>query len=162
MSKTYIFDIDNTLCDTWSTLKESRRNILFRFLSETRRVSFIPAFDNMMGCVRSRKSRKGSQVYFLSARHWSLWFATYIYLVRHVGFFSPFRLTLVPSAANKIDKLNQFLTLKDGLIIVVDDLTYNTEFGQTRYYSKVINYLMKHRHRIRYVNKNNIDIINKT
>jgi hypothetical protein len=158
--KTYIFDIDNTLCDTWPTLNFTKKNYFFlRFLQEARRVSLIPPFENMMTGVSKRIKRKNTDVYFLSARHRSLWPFTYVYLVRHIGFFNPSKLILVPSANDKIKKINIFLTLLIDKLIVVDDLSYNTENGQTLYYTDVIKYLTTN-NRVKYIGKSKIDLIN--
>ena len=162
MIKTYIFDIDNTLCRTWPTLTKERGYFLFRFFAEAWRVSFIPCFSNMMGYARVRNKRGDSEVYFLSARHWSLWPLTYVYLVRHIGYFNPNRLTLVPSASEKVKNFEVFLRSAQGLIIVIDDLSYNTEAGHTLYYSDIIQYLRAKSGRIRYVGKDKIDVINNS
>lgn len=161
MIKTYIFDIDNTLCDTWPTLPSKKRNLLFHFFYECWRVSNITPFVGMMGCVKSRLHKKNCKVFFLSARHWSLWLPTYIYLLRNVGLFNPFRLILVPNAYRKIRHFDKFLHYINGPLIVVDDLTYNIEHGRTMYYNKVIEYLIDQRKSIRYVDKSKIDIINR-
>ena len=162
MKKTYIFDIDNTLCNTWPTLRVIRTKLIFfRFIDETRRISNIPIFENMATCVKRRKKRGDSNVYFLSARHWSLWPVTYLYLIRHIGFFNPSHLILVPSAKLKIVSYDRFLRLFIGPIVVVDDLSYNTEVGETLFYHDVIEYLKANHLRIRYVGKEKIDYINK-
>lgn len=160
MLKTYIFDIDNTLCDTWPTLSTVNGSWLYRFFTEAWRISFIPCFDNMMTCARVRNRRISSEVYFLSARHWSLWPMTYIYLIRHVGYFSPSRLALVPSASRKIQKFERFMRLKAGPLVVIDDLSFNTENGKTLYYLEVIQFLKTNADRIRYIGKETIDQIN--
>lgn len=160
MLKTYIFDIDNTLCDTWPTLPTVNGSWLYRFFTEAWRISFIPCFDNMMTYARVRNRRISSEVYFLSARHWSLWPMTYIYLIRHVGYFSPSRLALVPSASRKIQKFERFMRLKEGSLVVIDDLSFNTENGKTLYYLDVIQYLNTKTDRIRYIGKEKIDQIN--
>ena len=116
----------------------------------------------MMGHARTRNRRHDSEVYFLSARHWSLWIFTYIYLVRYVGYFSPHRLTLVPSASAKINNFEAFLRSAPGLITVIDDLSYNTEVGKTLYFSEIIEYLQSKAGRIRYIDKEKIDLINNT
>lgn len=115
-----------------------------------------------MKCARTRKDKKDCDVYFLSARHWSLWLPTYCYLIRQLGFFKPSRLTLVPKAQCKIRCFKDYLESKDGLLIVVDDLTYNTEYGKTFYYDEVINYLHTQKPFVRYVDKAKIDFINQT
>jgi|TARA_B100001939_G_scaffold347176_1_gene367969 hypothetical protein len=158
MIKTYIFDIDNTLCNTWPTLK-SNKSYSLRFFSEAWRVSFVPSFKSMIIGVENRMKRGNSEVFFLSARHWSLWIFTYFYLIRHVGFFSPHRLILVPKATAKIKIFDNFLNSLDGLLIVIDDLSYNTENGETLFYLEVINYLKSKAGRIRYIGKNKIDLL---
>tara|TARA_X000000950_G_scaffold33047_1_gene35506 strand:+ start:254 stop:601 length:348 start_codon:yes stop_codon:yes gene_type:complete len=113
----------------------------------------------MIISVGKRMKQDNSEVFFLSARHRSLWIFTYFYLIRHVGFFSPHRLILVPEAASKIKIFDKFLNNVEGLIIVVDDLSFNTENGETLFYSEVINYLKSKAGRIRYIGKNKIDLL---
>ena len=162
MRKTYIFDIDNTLCDSWPTLCKMKDSWLIRFFTEAWRVSFIPCFDNMTAHARARLRRSYSEVYFLSARHWSLWPMTYIYLIRHLGYFSPDKLILVPSASRKIQKFERFLRIKRGALVVIDDLSYNSENGETLFYLDVIDYLATKTDRIRFIGKEKIDQINTT
>lgn len=161
MFKTYIFDIDNTLCNTWPTLVSKRRNLCFHFFLECWRISHIPPFVAMMRCVKSRLNKNNCEVFFLSARHWSLWLPTYIYLLRKVGFFSPVRLTLVPNANCKIRYFDKCLHSIDRQLIIVDDLAYNTEHGRTLYYKEVIEYLRVRYKFLRYVDKARIDLINR-
>lgn len=160
ITKIYIFDIDNTLCNTWPTLQTVRGPSIFRFFREAWRISFIPCFSKMMNCARTRFKRRYSEVYFLSARHWSLWPFTYVYLARHIGFFSPHRLSLVPSASEKMNRFERFLKKAHGLLIVIDDLSYNSEFGKTLFFSEVVEYLNSKPGLIRYINKHKIDLIN--
>lgn len=158
MIKTYIFDIDNTLCNTWPTLKSNNSHSL-KFFSEAWRVSIIPSFKSMIISVQNRMKRDKCEVFFLSARHWSLWIFTYFYMIKHVGFFSPHRLILVPKATAKIKIFDKFLNRIEGQVIVIDDLSYNTENGETLFYSEVINYLKSKAGRIRYIGKNKIDLL---
>lgn len=160
MIKTYIFDIDNTLCDTWPSLNLRRKNLFFRFINECLRISFLPSYKAMFDCVRRRQARENCNVFFLSARHKSLWIPTYIYLMRKIGLFNPNHLILVPNAHKKIKKIDNFIMMNKNKLIVVDDLSYNTEFGKTLYYKEVINYLFSKSDRIYYVDKNKIDKIN--
>jgi hypothetical protein len=161
-TKIYIFDIDNTLCDTWPTLKRTKKGRVLHFITECWRISRISPFQGMMLCVKSRLRKKNCEVFFLSARHWSLWWPTYLYLARNVGPFNPRRLTLVPDANSKIRCFDNFLQSTDGPITVVDDLSYNTEHGQTLYYKEVIHYLRVSKRPIRYVDKSKIDLINNS
>ena len=161
MIKTYIFDIDITLCDTWPTLGGKKRNLLFHFFYECWRVSHISPFPGMMRCVKSRLHKRNCEVFFLSARHWSLWLPTYIYLLRKVGLFSPLRLTLVPNAHSKMRCFDKCLESINGPLIVVDDLSYNSEHGSTLYYIQVIEYLRGREKSVRYIDKSRIDIINR-
>jgi len=161
MFKTYIFDIDNTICDTWPTLNVKKENLLVRFLTECWRVSVLPSFQNMIKCLKVRKYRENCDVYFLSARHWSLWLPTYIYLIRTTGLIQPNHLILVPNAIKKVEEIEKFLILNKNNLVIVDDLSYNTEFGETLYYTDVINYIYSKKCRIKYIGKKKIDAINR-
>ena len=114
----------------------------------------------MVKCVKSRLSRKNVNVFFLSARHWSLWPITYFYLFTKIGCIFPWRLILVPKAQTKIHILEKFMFKNNRKITMIDDLSYNTENGKTLFYNNVINYIQKNNKKIRYINKNKIDTIN--
>ena len=64
MIKTYIFDIDNTLCNTWPTLKSNNSHSL-KFFSEAWRVSIIPSFKSMIISVQNRMKRDKCEVFFV-------------------------------------------------------------------------------------------------
>jgi len=162
MGKTYVFDIDNTICDTWPTLDRIYVPRAFKFFCECWRVSFIPPFPKMINCVRARISRSHCEVYFLSARHWSLWLPTYFYLIRCIGFFKPWRLILVPHAIAKIAQIEMVIKISENHVTVIDDLSYNSEKGETLYYFEVIYFLESLKRRITYVGKQKIDVINKS
>jgi hypothetical protein len=52
------------------------------------------------------------------------------------------------------------MRLKEGSLVVIDDLSFNTENGKTLYYLDVIQYLNTKTDRIRYIGKEKIDQIN--
>ena len=52
------------------------------------------------------------------------------------------------------------MRLKEGSLVVIDDLSFNTENGKTLYYLDVIQYLNTKTDRIRYIGKEKIDLIN--
>lgn len=162
LNRIYIFDIDNTLCDTWPSLKSKKNYFIFRFVKENIRVFNLPHLEGMVNCVKRRLSRKNVNVFFLSARHWSLWPVTYLYLLIKIGCIFPWRLILVPKAKLKIDILKKFMLENGNHITMIDDLSYNTENGKTLFYNDVIKYILKNSKKIRYINKNHIDTINSS
>jgi hypothetical protein len=85
-----------------------------------------------------------------------------LYLVRHVGFFKPWRLILVPNAAHKIGQMELVTKISENCVTVIDDLSYNSESGETLYYSEVIHFLESLKGVITYVGKEKIDAINET
>ena len=116
----------------------------------------------MMACARTRFKRGQDDVCFLSARHWSLWPVTYLYLIRNLGFFfRPTRLILVSDPEQKIQIIERKLVAGNGLLVVIDDLSYNTENGNTQFYDDVIRYLHSRKHRLRHIGKEKIDKINR-
>ena len=158
----YVFDLDNTILDTYPSLSVIRKQRfqLFRLITETIRVSKLEFFPNMLKVVKKRMAKKNTEIIFLSARNISLWLPTYFSLIPEIGFIKPSQLILVPEAAEKIKILNAILS-KDSThkLTVIDDLSYNHEFGSIKYYTDVINFCLNNP-RIRYIGKNTIDKIN--
>ena len=113
----------------------------------------------MMMVVNKIMNRIYTDVFFLRALHWSLWPFTYLSLVRHIGLLNPLNLILVPTAYDKLKKIETFLSVKNKLIII-DDLSYNTENGKTLFYKDIIENF-NNNNKIKYIDKNKIDLINK-
>ena len=92
----YVFDIDNTISNSFPSLIDRKKTIpIFRLITETYRVLRLPFFKNMVFIVKNRIKRKNSIVFFLSARHPLLWLPTYLSLIYRIGFINPRNLILV-------------------------------------------------------------------
>ena len=76
-------------------------------------------------------------------------------------FFRPTRLILVSDPEQKIQIIERKLVAGNGLLVVIDDLSYNTENGNTQFYDDVIRYLHSRKHRLRHIGKEKIDKINR-
>ena len=77
-SKIYVFDLDNTLYDTWPTLlKRPPRNHKIMFaLKEVQRLLCLKAFKSIRLKFMLRVRRRNCEVMFLSARHKSTFIPT--------------------------------------------------------------------------------------
>lgn len=157
----YIFDIDNTLSDSYPSLVNKKNFFfLFRFFSESLRVIRLPFFEKMTLIVKNRIKRKNVNIFFLSARHYSLWIPTYLSLIIRLGFFHPKRLILVKETNLKINILKSIISKNEKeKIRLIDDLSYNHENGEVKFYEKVISFCKKNKHII-YFDKEIIDSIN--
>ena len=107
----YVFDLDNTLCNTYPSLQARReeKTKFLRFFSESRRILRLEFFPKMLKTVMRRLKRENSQVLFLTARNSFLWIPTYISLVRKMGLLKPNNLILVPNAKAKIEVLKRII-----------------------------------------------------
>ena len=158
----YVFDIDNTLCNTYPSLQVRREEKIkfLKFFFESRRILGLEFFPKMLKIVMRRLKRENSQVLFLTARNSFLWIPTYISLTRKTGLLMPHNLILVPNAKAKIGVLKRIITkYNEAKVYVIDDLSYNHEFGNVKYYSNVIHFCESNS-RIIYVGKDKIDRIN--
>ena len=158
----YVFDIDNTISNSFPSLIDRKKTIpIFRLITETYRVLRLPFFKNMVFIVKNRIKRKNSIVFFLSARHPLLWLPTYLSLIYRIGFINPRNLILVRNTLKKI-KVFELLNdmFKNRKIRVIDDLSYNHENGEIKYYEKVISFCVKNKSII-YFDKKVIDKINR-
>ena len=157
----YVFDIDNTLSNSYpSLINKKKLFFIFRFFSESLRVLKIPFFENMTLIAKNRIRRRNVNFFFLSARHCSLWIPTYLSLVVRLGFFHPKRLILVRETNQKINILKKMISkFERKKIRLIDDLSYNHENGEVKLYEKVVSFCRSNQHII-YFDKEVIDSIN--
>ena len=134
--KIYCFDLDNTLFNTWPSLKnrQESKSWLAYFFSENKRILSLKSFAQMKELISARLNRNNTEVLFLSARHWSLWPVTYLQLILLFGFLHPRRIILVPTAAKKPNKLNVIWLRYNCKITWVDDLSFGHETGVVQFY----------------------------
>lgn len=135
-SELVIFDIDNTVANSWVTFQEGHP-------SEADRLQSIKPFANMVGLVNDYHAR-GIRIVFLSARPYSSYSLTHKWLTDYNFRFD--YLFLVPKAK---DKLFFLRSLGSRRTTYYDDLSYHHEHGEIKYYSAVIN-SVKQMHNIKY------------
>ncbi len=131
--KIIIFDIDNTLANTWPSFNSD-------FNSTNDRLINLPIFINVAEIV-SKYISKGHRVVFLSARNYTTYFITKKWLNEN-GFIK-FFLFIVETPSDKLRVLN---FLKKKKIIFYDDLSFGHEKGKIEYYEKEIIQIKKMQH----------------
>ena len=117
-----VFDIDNTLADTWpSFLKE--------YKADGDRLNSLIPFSSMIELIYSY-SRLGHHVMFLTARDYRYYFLTKSWLERYVK--CGFSLVMVSRPSEKVRILESFSGCN---IDFYDDLSHSHETGMVKYYS---------------------------
>lgn len=120
-----VFDIDNTLADTWPSFLKG-------YKSEGERLKSIPPFPGVVNLVDEYYSSK-RQILFLTARDYRYYFLTHSWLKNNIN--CGFTLLMVSHPQEKIKVLN---CLSGCSVDYVDDLTHSHETGEVKYYSDVI------------------------
>lgn len=127
--KIYIFDIDNTIANTWPSFLQS-----YETLEE--RLSSLAVFHKMREHILDISS-KGNKVIFLTARPYKTYSLTFTWL-KNLGLIeNKYDLFLVSKPLEKIDLLKK--TNKE--VYFYDDMTYNHEKGEIKYYENEIRLL---------------------
>lgn len=128
--KSYLIcDIDNTIADTWPSLTKN-----VKFSSEKARYSSLALLNGSAQWVLENKSE---QIIFLSARPFIYFFTTRKWLKQN-GFNVKWNnVILVENAQAKLPFF-KFLNEMNAEITVIDDLTYNHENDNIKYYSNII------------------------
>ena len=128
----YIFDIDNTLANTWVSFT-------YGFDNEKERLKGLSVFLGMRRFILQLKE-SGEDVIFLSARNF-LYFGLTLNWLNSVGIAVRKKdLFLVNTAAEKL----LFLKLLAGKkVVFVDDMSYNQENGEEKLRIELINKIKK-------------------
>lgn len=126
----YIFvDIDNTLADTGAKINSKKSlNKIYQDLLD---------FPKVISLISLLQNDKKNTVIFLSARN-PLYFLITKKWLSNRGFKS-INLILVPSATDKLSVLECIPS--DIKIFLYDDLSYNHENGEVKFYSEIISEL---------------------
>lgn len=130
-AKIVIFDIDNTISDTWPLF-------LKKDLSNKERWTKAIPFENMIKLVSTYHS-DGYTVVYLTARPWSAKRLTVKWLKSYNLPHDCVYITI--TAANKVN----FLMCLEQQFDYYDDLTYGAETGEVWFYKEVIDYINKKR-----------------
>lgn len=131
----YIIDIDNTIADTWPTLK-----IIDSYLTEFERYASLRAFNQIKDYMYNTLMIKSKLKLFLSARNILMSKTTENWLINNGYYDKLSNLMLVPNASYKLPFLKILILLKYK-IVYIDDLSYNHENLNILFYNKVINFV---------------------
>lgn len=125
--KVVFFDIDNTVADTWQSL-------ILKFPSEKKRILSLPHFQKVVDLIKKYEKDK-FLIIFLSVRPYSQYISTKKW-IQNIGI-NNFNLFLVKKPEDKL----KFLEKIPYNTSFYDDLSYNHENGEIKFYSDVINKL---------------------
>lgn len=123
--KIIIFDIDNTIANTWPSL-------LMSFKTEKDRLISLPRFEKVLNLAQDH-ILANEKVIFLTARDYKLYSITLKWLL-NIGISKP-NLIMVSKPYEKIKLLR---SIPNKRIILYDDLSYNHENGYVKFYDKEI------------------------
>jgi hypothetical protein len=123
-----LIDIDNTLADTWPTLNKTWK-------SESERLSKLNPFQSVISHLFKNYSPKVHQWVFLSSRNYFSHLVTINWLKKNNLPAGWKNVILVQSPMEKIDLINKYVKNK---IVYFDDLSYNHENGDMKFYEKEI------------------------
>lgn len=125
-----IFDLDNTLLDTYPLLNFMELNDVFRT------VKTHPGMMNLF----QEYSEKNVFLFILSSRKINFYCITKQYLIQNLNTKAPFY--LVSSPFKKI-KFFHYCTILFKRVTLYDDLSYNHENGEVKFYHDIINEVKK-------------------
>lgn len=126
----YIFDIDNTLGNTYPTLTR-------RYQSENERLLSIPVFPRMKKLLNSLLKSPSRKVVFLTSRSYLDWRTTHQWLIQNGILVTKSDIIIVSSPAQKIDFIKRIIP-RQKQVTFIDDLSYNHENGQVKFYDTEI------------------------
>jgi hypothetical protein len=126
-----LIDIDNTLADTWPTLNRTWK-------SESERLLNLNPFESVISHLFKNYSLKEYQWVFLSSRSYFSHYVTINWLKKNNMPAGWKNVILVQSPMEKIDLVNKYVKSK---IVYFDDLSYNHENGEIKFYEKEIELL---------------------
>jgi len=126
-SEIYIFDIDNTIANTWPSFLQE-----YETLED--RLSSLAIFYNMRNYIIELKNN-GQDILFLTARPYSSYNLTFQWL-ESIGLIKDEDCLFLVSKPN--EKIQLLKSIKNKKIFFYDDMTYNHEKGEIKYYEKEI------------------------
>ncbi|MBA3899827.1 MAG: hypothetical protein H0X62_06390 [Bacteroidetes bacterium] len=133
-NRIFLFDIDNTLADTWPSLQVNYSNEIDRYAS-------LAVFMNMRKLILQLK-QQGNPVFFISHRPFNYYYSTIKWL-KSIGINPSFKdVLLVNSPGQKVQLINKLLKSSKE-VIFIDDLSFNHEKGEVEFYKNEIEFLKK-------------------
>jgi hypothetical protein len=138
-AKVSVFDIDNTIADTWPSLLNAN---LFDQKSEVKRYLSLPILSSFYPIIKSIVSKDDTTILFLSARSSNMYLVTKEWLKDKQLWNNRANLIIVQTPNDKLKYLSE-LSLKISNVEYYDDLSYNHENGEVLFYSSVIEKVKK-------------------
>ncbi|RLV61414.1 hypothetical protein D5018_01615 [Parashewanella curva] len=130
----FIIDIDNTIAETWPTLVDRKIPLVLNYLKLKPKRNVVSKIYDLI-----KQEDSSVEVLFLSARTYYYKPVTRFWLRFVLGFKLNYQTILVDRANDKVDYLKRYLS--EGYSIkYFDDLSYNHENGEIKYYQEVINF----------------------
>ena len=131
-SSIYIFDLDNTLANTWPSFN-------LGYKSHSDRLKNLKPINGMVR-IFNKLISKDKNVFVVTARSYEHFFITKNWLMQNTYFQNTFKLILVERPK---DKLQIFKLIKKNYqnIVCYDDLSYNHENNDIKFYDDVIDNL---------------------
>jgi len=132
----YIFDIDNTLADTWPSFN------IYRVKTTRKRLLSLAIFINMRNLILKVMNSTGSRkVIFLTARSYLSYLLTYYWLKTNAISVELFDIIIVNTPDEKVQLIQQLS--KQKMVVYFDDLSYNHENNEVKFYEQEINEFKK-------------------
>lgn len=131
-NQTLVFiDIDNTIADTWPSIKSAK------YSNEFERHKNLIAFEGMKKYIQSQFRGGQHKVIYLTARYFNLINVTKSWLLSNGFFYRKDNLILISKPRLKPTFLKLAIN-KNYKVIYIDDLSYNHENGEIKFYENVI------------------------
>lgn len=147
-SSVYLVDIDNTLANTWPSLKD------YVYKNENHRYRSLPIFMGMRDFIRS-KAGQNVKVIFISARSYFSYRVTCRWLISNG--LSGDEVILVAKPDDKLEYISELLYRRIN-VVYIDDLSHSHELGMMQLYEELI--LDLKQLPIQYLGVNEIELIN--
>lgn len=132
-SSLYVFDIDNTIGNTYPTLQK-------KYGSEKERLLSIPVFPKIKSVVQQLLKSESRKVIFLTARSYKTWSVTHEWLSKNDINASLSDVIIVSAPQQKIEFLQTILP-RNKRVVFVDDMSWNHENGEVKFYENEIRIL---------------------
>ncbi|HLP51790.1 MAG TPA: hypothetical protein VK154_12970 [Chitinophagales bacterium] len=126
----YVFDIDNTIGDTYPTLNQ-------KYATEKERLLSIPVFPRIKNLLSGLLKSRSRKVIFLTSRSYLTWAVTHQWIKNNGLEVSLTDVIIVSSPGQKIEFLSKILPRKRD-VTFIDDLSWNHEKGDVKFYSSEI------------------------
>jgi hypothetical protein len=143
----YIFDLDNTLADT------------FPYLSNTKMKKVYANIPVLIGMVKIFKKciESDKKVIIISARPFIYYYVTKVWVKKNISFNKNIPIFIVQHPTDKIPYII-YASKKLSKVTYYDDLSYNQENGEVKFYTDVIKTIKSLP--INYIGYNEINSIN--